>query len=36
MTFHTSMPTYAYNRARDMLITEAKVVALNQGREETT
>lgn len=34
ISFHTSMPTYPYNRARDMLITEAKVVALKQGREE--
>jgi len=34
MPFHTSLPLFAYNRARDMLITEAVVVALKQEREE--
>jgi hypothetical protein len=34
ITFRSSLPLYAYNRARDMLIKEAKVVALKQWREE--
>ena len=36
MTFHTSLPLYAYTRARDMLISEAKVVALSRGARRAT